>query len=115
MSIEHFTSQVKQYPDSIEFDQIMNVIGQHFDYTPSGFNNGPNVRNEAGTNEGSCKIFAFAKLMELDEATTLACFGRFYREEVLGQPDADNHGNIRAFMEFGWGGIEFDSVVLKAK
>lgn len=115
MSIDHFTAQVKQYPDSIEFDQTMKVIDQHFDYTPVAFTNGPNVRNKAGTNEGSCKIFAFAKLMKLDEASTLACFGKFYREEVLEQPDADNHGNIRAFMAFGWAGVEFDGDVLKAK
>ena len=115
MSIEHFTEQVKQYPDSIEFDQTMNVIGQHFDYTPAAFTNGPNVRNEAGTNEGSCKIFAFAKLVGLDKDATLACFGRFYRDEVLGQPDADNHGNIRAFMEFGWDGVVLEGEVLKAK
>ncbi|WP_101760377.1 HopJ type III effector protein [Oceanicoccus sp. KOV_DT_Chl] len=112
MSIEHFLKQLQQHPDSIEFDQTMNVIGQHFDYSPSRFTNGPTVINEAGTNEGSCKIFAFAQLMNLDQSSTLACFGKFYREEVLQQPNADNHGNIRAFMQYGWEGIHFHTTVL---
>ena len=108
MSIEHFLKQLSQRPDSIEFDQTMNMINQHFDYSPARFCNGPEVVNEAGTNEGSCKIFAFAKLMQLSEEATLACFGAFYRVEVLQQPEASNHGNIRAFMQYGWNGIQFD-------
>ena len=98
MSIEHFLQQLRQYPDSIEFEQTLNVINQNFDYTPRRFSNGPTVINHAGINEGSCKIFAFAQLMNLDQHSTLACFGKFYREEVLQQPDANNHGNIRTFI-----------------
>ena len=115
MNIEQFLEQLKQQPESIEFDQTIEVINQNFDYTPQRFNNGPDVINEAGTNEGSCKIFAFAKLMELDKDSTLQCFGKFYREEVLQQPDADNHGNIRAFMEHCWEGIQFDQPALSKK
>jgi hypothetical protein len=113
MSIQHFTQQIKQYPNSIEFEQIMNVIGQHYSYTPTAFSNGPALNNAVGSNEGSCKIFAFAKLQGFDKDSTLACFGKFYREEVLLQPDADNHGNIRAFMQHGWDGITFDGEALK--
>lgn len=115
MSIEHFIKQLEQHPDSIEFDQTINVISQHFDYQPTEFSNGPDITNSAGSNEGSCKIFAFAKLMGLDEAATLACFGKYYREEVLQQPDADNHGNIRAFMQHGWKGNQFSGEALSKK
>ena len=115
MSIDSFLKQLEQHPDSIEFDQLMNVIGEHFDYSPTGFDNGPNVSNKAGTNEGSCKIFAFAELMTLSEEKTLACFGQYYRVDVLAHPDADNHGNIRAFMLHGWDGIRFDSPALRKK
>jgi hypothetical protein len=90
----------------------MELIELHYQYTAASFRNGPEVYNEAGTNEGSCKIFAFAQLEGLSKNHTLACFGTFYRVEVLEQPEADNHGNIRAFMQFGWEGIEFDQAPL---
>ena len=68
--------------------------------------------NEAGTNEGSCKIFAFAQLHHLSEQATLACFGQYYREDVLQNPQGNDHGNIRNFIKQGWQGITFESDVL---
>ena len=68
--------------------------------------------NEAGTNEGSCKIFYFAQLNNLNVQQTLACFGRYYSEDVLSNPTGNDHGNIRNFMKTGWQGIEFKSVAL---
>jgi hypothetical protein len=115
MSIEDFIEQLRQHPESIEFDQTINIINQYFSYSPTEFSNGPNIINIAGSNEGSCKIFAFAQIMNLKESSTLACFGRFYREEVLQQPDAENHGNIRAFMQYGWAGIIFSETALHKK
>ena len=115
MTIEHFLEQLTSAPSTIEFKQLMELIEQHYEYSPASFRNGPGIYNEAGTNEGSCKIFAFAQLQGLSQNETLACFGAFYREEVLAQPDADNHGNIRAFMQFGWNGVEFDGVALAKK
>lgn len=112
MTLEQFLKQLASAPNTIEFKQVMGLIEQHYEYTPTSFRNGPEVSNRAGTNEGSCKIFSFAQLEGLSENDTLACFGAFYREEVLAQPDTDNHGNIRAFMKFGWNGIEFDGVAL---
>ncbi|MFT4047340.1 MAG: HopJ type III effector protein [Solimonas sp.] len=49
-------------------------------------------------------MLAFAKLQGLSEAETLACFGRFYREDVLKNPDGTDHQNIRNFMRTGWRG-----------
>ncbi len=115
MTIEQFLEQLTSAPNAIEFKQVMELIEQVYEYSPASFRNGPEVYNKAGTNEGSCKIFAFAQLEGLSQSATLACFGNFYREEVLARPEANNHGNIRAFMKFGWDGIEFDSVALLKK
>jgi len=106
-----------QSGDALDFEHTIAMISANFDYTPTRFSNGlsdTKVINEAGKNEGSCKIFAFAKLMQLDEDTTLKCFGRFY-QDVLNTPEATDHMNIRNFMKDGWGGIQFDGSALTAK
>jgi hypothetical protein len=68
--------------------------------------------NQAGSNEGSCKIFAFATTEGLSEAETLACFGKYYREDVLQNPQVSDHANIRTFMRHGWKGIRFEQSAL---
>ena len=97
----------------IDFEETITVINALYDYTPTRFVNGltNTVTNEAGQNEGSCRIFAFAQLNQLSPASTLACFGRFY-QEVLNDPQGTSHGNIRAFMRDGWAGICFDGQAL---
>jgi hypothetical protein len=40
-----------------------------------------------GENSGSCKLFAFAEMQNLSEAATLSCFGAYYQEDVLGDPE----------------------------
>ena len=59
---------------------------------------------QQGENSGSCKIFAFAQLHHLDEASTLACFGAYYRDDVLKHPQGSDHQNIRQFINTGWQG-----------
>ncbi len=96
--------------EPVEFDEVMNVIAENYQYSPSRFVNGVDddcVINEAGTNEGSHKIFTFAKLNDLTEEQTLACFGKYYREDVLLNPDGKDHANIRTFMRYGWKGVKF--------
>lgn len=115
MSLTSLLQQLQQAPNSVEFDQVMAVIAEHYDYSPTHFSNGPDVVNEAGSNEGSCKIFAFAQLNNLDPAQTLACFGKYYRDDVLQHPEANDHGNIRAFMVHGWDGIKFEGKALLAR
>ena len=56
-------------------------------------------KNKAGTNLGSGKILSFGVLAGLNVEETLALFGKFYRDEVLGNPAGDDHGNIRNFMK----------------
>lgn len=71
--------------------------------------------SDAGVNEGSCKVFAFGKIAVLSAEEVLACFGEHYRG-VLADPSGDSHGNIRAFMESGWDGVDFpDGLPLSAK
>lgn len=106
-----------QQGQPLDFEDTIAVISAHFNYTPTRFINGLSatpVVNNAGQNEGSCKIFAFARHMQLDEATTLKCFGRFY-QDVLATPDGNDHQNIRTFMQDGWAGIQFDGQALQPK
>jgi hypothetical protein len=108
MSIQALREQVQGAPDTIHFDQVIALINALYAYTPARFTNGA-VINEAGTNEGSCKIFAFAQLNGFSEMETLALFGEFYRDDVLGHPAGEDHANIRNFVLDGWLGIQFDS------
>jgi acyl-CoA thioesterase YciA len=114
MTPHELIKKTQTAPESIAFEDVMSVINDHYDYTPTSFRNG-DVSNDAGTNEGSCKIFAFAQLHKLSKTATLALFGQFYREDVLGHPDATDHGNIRNFMTHGWPGIEFHQPALSEK
>ena len=114
MGITELLDRIRTKPDSVEFNEVMQTIGDNYDYQPMKFINGA-VINEAGENEGSCKIFAFAKMHGLDEEQTLNCFGNYFREDVLKDPDGESHANIRSFMAHGWAGIQFEGEVLKVK
>jgi len=114
MNIEAFISKLKQTPETITFPETIAVIEENYDFTPTAFQNG-NTHNAAGTNSGSCKLFAFAKLQNLSQDETLACFGAFYRDEVLGDPEGTNHQNIRNFITHGWNGIQFEGEALELK
>lgn len=118
MTVETLLSQLQSSPESVEFSDVMNTIAAHYDYTPTRFTNGigdGQAINEAGTNEGSCKIFAFAQLNQLSTEQTLACFGSYYRDDVLKHPEGTDHGNIRNFIKHGWEGVNFDGQALTAK
>ncbi|MFT3929776.1 MAG: HopJ type III effector protein [Spongiibacteraceae bacterium] len=117
MSIPTLLKRLRNAPESVEFPRVIETINAHYEYTPTRFTNGVGadcVVNAAGTNEGSCRVFAFAKLNDLSEAETLALFGQFYRD-VLDTPDGTDHANIRTFMRHGWQGIRFETAALKAK
>ena len=109
---------LKSAPDQVEFQDVITTITEHYDYSPAQFSNGAGddlFINSAGENEGSCKIFAFAKLHGLSAEETLACFGKYYREDVLQHPDGMDHLNIRTFMKYGWHGIQFEAPPLSLK
>ena len=116
MTPQEFTMAL-QAGAPFDFEDTIDVINANFDYTPTQFKNGLSetaMINEAGKNEGSCKIFAFAQFMNLDAETTLRCFGRFY-QDVLNTPEANDHMNIRNFMKDGWAGIAFEGQALTPK
>jgi hypothetical protein len=117
MTLDKLLQRIKTHPASVEFPEVIATIEANYRYTPTRFTNGKSddlVVNEAGTNEGSCKIFAFAQMHDLNEAQTLACFGTYYREDVLQHPEGDDHANIRTFMRHGWDGIRFEGAALTA-
>jgi len=114
MLIEELLALLKNNPEQVEFQHVIDSIDAHYHYQPAEFSNGTIV-NEAGSNAGSCKIFAFAQLNNLDELQTLACFGCYYRDDVLQHPLANDHANIRNFMVTGWKGIKFHSKALTPK
>jgi len=114
MSLENFLNKLNQ-GDSVEFDEVIDIIKEFYQYIPAKFTNGladDLVVNEAGENEGSCKIFSFAKLNNLSKEETLNCFGKYYYEDVLNNPEGTDHSNIRAFMKHGWSGVSFETNAL---
>lgn len=111
LTVEALIERLNTAGKHVDFEQVMQVITNHYHYQASRFSNGDLV-NEAGSNEGSCKIFAFALLHNLSEQATLECFGDYYRQDVLKNPTGTDHGNIRHFMKTGWAGIHFDKQVL---
>ncbi|MGD8583101.1 MAG: HopJ type III effector protein [Gammaproteobacteria bacterium] len=114
MEYDQLLRLLKDSPDEIEFDDVIDLIDELYEFTPVEFSNGDLV-NEAGQSPGSCKIFAFAKLLRLNEQQTLYCFGSYYRDDVLKHPDNMDHPNIRNFMKTGWNGVEIKGVPLKLK
>lgn len=114
MSLIPFLRRLREAPAQIEFSETIAAIEAHYVYTPTAFRNG-DVENAAGQNGGSCKIFAFARIHGLSEPETLACFGRYYREDVLQHPEASDHPNIRNFIRSGWGGVVFAGEALQAR
>ena len=118
MSEQTLLNKLSKQPEQVTFQEVIDTITANYHYTPSRFSNGQGddcVTSEAGSNEGSCKIFAFAKLNNLTEQQTLHCFGDYYRVDVLQHPDGNDHGNIRSFMRHGWNGIQFDQMPLSEK
>jgi hypothetical protein len=114
MDFDQLLRSLRENPDEIEYDAVLALIDELYEFTPVKFTNGGLV-NEAGRNLGSCKILAFAKLVRLSEEHTLNCFGAYYRDDVLKHPNNLDHLNIRSFMKAGWQGVSFDGVALKMK
>lgn len=114
MNTEQLLQQLSTQPETLDFSDFLALIDSEYDFQPTAFSNG-DIENAAHQNQGSCKVFAFALLHGLNEAQTLALFGKFYREEVLLQPLAENHANIRQFIKHGFAGLRFHGKALKAK
>jgi hypothetical protein len=113
MLINTFLEKLYSAPESVEFTDTMAVIEHNYTFSEVAFCNGLQ-KNEIGQNSGSCKLFAFAQLHKLTEPQTLACFGIYYRNDVLQNPEAEDHQNIRQFMISGWSAITFNAMALTA-
>ena len=117
MTVKEFLDCIKNN-ETLSFDDTMAIIAENYCYQANEFSNGlgeDKCVNAAGTNEGSCKIFAFAQLHQLNQAQTLQLFGDYYRQDVLQDPQGSSHQNIRLFMKYGWEGIQFAGVALTDK
>ncbi|MDO6598927.1 HopJ type III effector protein [Tenacibaculum sp. 1_MG-2023] len=113
MIIQEFKTKLKANPTSIIFAETMQVIEDNYTFTPTAFTNG-DIKNNAGENSGSCKLFAFAKLQKLQKEETLFCFGEHYKS-VLEDKNGDSHQNIRNFMKSGFEGLSFNGEALALK
>lgn len=114
MDLKDFLQKLNDTPERIGFNDTLALIDALYDFTPTAFSNG-SARNEAGQNNGSCKLLSFAKIQGLSQQQTLACFGDFYRKDVLGNPGGTDHQNIRNFIKTGWAGITFEGEALNPK
>jgi hypothetical protein len=87
-------------------------------YTPTPFSTGAGtpgeVYNAAGTNEGSCKTLAFARLHGLSAAQATALFAQ-HAADVAAHPEGASHQNIRALMASGWDGVRFEGTPLRPR
>ncbi len=81
MTLNAFLAVLNAEPNTIQFNDTIAVIETHYEFTSTAFRNG-SIKNEAGQNSGSCKLFSFAKLHGLTEQQTLTCFGDYYRIDV---------------------------------
>ena len=99
--------------ESIQFSDVINFIENHYDHEPTAFKNGK-VVNERTQNQGSAKVFGFAKIYELDQDDTLLLFAEHYKA-VRQNPDGDDHQNIRQFLANGWSAIVFEGEPLTEK
>ncbi len=118
MTKNELLTLIKTQPKKINFDDVIAVINTNYTYSPSRFSNGQGkamIVNESGNNEGSCKIFSFAKLNQLTKQQTLYCFGLYYREDVLKNPARHDHANIRTLITYSLDDITFDNPALATK
>jgi len=114
MEYDQLLGLLRDSPEDVEFDDVIKLIDDTYEFTPVKFTNGDLV-SEAGQNKDSCKIFSFAQRTRLNEQQTLYCFGSFYRDDVLKHPENLDHPNIRSFMETGWDGVSFEGTALKIR
>ncbi|MEO6974449.1 MAG: HopJ type III effector protein [Gallionella sp.] len=112
--MKQFLQTLQTAPESITFNVTISVIDANYDFTPSAFRNGE-IHNQAGQNNGSCKLLSFAGLHQLTPQQTLHCFGSYYRDDVLKHPQGSDHQNIRNFIKTGWDGIVFECNALTLK
>ena len=106
-SCEVFNANVEMSADDLKFEEVMELIDEHYESGLIEWKNG-DIVNKPDENEGSAKLLSYAALSNMDKETTLKLWGQYYRE-VLADPDGDSHQNIRNFMKTGWDGVPFEN------
>ena len=96
-----------------QFADVISLIDMHYQHTPTAFQNGTQF-NAATENQGSAKVFSFAKIEGLNAEDTLSLFAVHYAS-VLATPEGTDHQNIRQFMQNGWDGVKFEGETLTAR
>lgn len=92
--------------DTLSFKEVLAFIEDSYTHRPFAFKNGDQY-NTANENQGSARVFAFAKQQNLSKNDTLLLFAEHYKA-VLDNPQGSDHQNIRQFMLHGWDGIVFE-------
>lgn len=113
MTLQDFKNKLQENPTKVAFAETMQVIEDTYNFTPTAFTNGE-IKNNAGENSGSCKLFAFAAHQQLTKEETLFCFGEHYTS-VLDDENGTSHQNIRNFMQFGFEKLNFEGKALELK
>ena len=113
MTLQNFIQKLKTTPSTITVAETKQVIEDHYNFTPTAFTNG-NIKNKAGENNGSCKLFTFAVHQKFTTAATLVCFSEHYKS-VLEDTFGASHQNIRNFMQTGFQGLTFEQDALTLK
>ena len=113
MLFRDLLKRIKEQPQELMFEDVMVLIDSMYDFHPAMFKNGP-IINEAGENNGSCKLLSFGLHHHLTKEQVLHCFGQHYRE-VVANPDGNSHANIRQFIQTGWDGVSFEGEPLTPK
>jgi hypothetical protein len=99
--------------NEINVVQVIDFINDHYEHHPTAFKNG-DAYNTESQNQGSARVFSFARLNNLNEQDTRSLFAEHY-QSVLAHPYGTDHQNIRQFMLHGWVGIVFEGQALVAK
>ncbi|MBX3253570.1 MAG: HopJ type III effector protein [Chitinophagaceae bacterium] len=97
----------------MDFAALLAYIDEHYVHMPTAFKNGDQY-NHSSENQGSARVLFYARLNNLGKEDTLRLFAEHY-QNVLDDPGAANHQNIRQFMLKGWDGVEFEGQVLLPK
>ncbi|MEL0321714.1 MAG: HopJ type III effector protein [Gammaproteobacteria bacterium] len=111
--IRTFIERLRTTPETIQFAEVIALIDSHYSHTPTAFINGT-ATNQASENQGSAKVFSFARLHGLNQTETLHCFAEHFRA-VSDNPTGDDHQNIRQFIANGWQGVQLPETCLTAK
>lgn len=111
--IRTFLETLRQTPETIQFAEVIGLIDSHYNHTPTAFVNGT-ATNQASENQGSAKVFSFARLQDLNQTETLHCFAEHFRT-VSDNPTGNDHQNIRQFIADGWQGVQLPDTCLTAK